>query len=52
MGLRPQKYSPVAEKMSYAELYAGMQRYAIALETFVKKLPTHDQFIRDNCSAF
>ncbi len=52
MGLRPQKYSPVIEEMNYADLYGGMHRYAIALETFVKKLPTHDQFIRDNCSAF
>ena len=52
MGLRPTKYSPLVDEMNYASVRSGMLEYKTALEDFVKKLPTHDQFIRDNCSAF
>ncbi len=52
MGLRPRQYSPTMETASYAGARERMLNYAKNLETFVHKLPTHDQFIRDNCSAF
>ena len=52
MGVRPRKYSPLIAEMDYAAAKQGFINYAESMEEFVKKLPTHDQFIRDNCAAF
>lgn len=52
MGLRPQKFTPLVDEMDFQDARQKMIDYAATLEVFVKKLPTHDQFIRDNCPAY
>ncbi len=52
MGLRPKKYSPILIGDDYSVARKNLLAYREVLETFINKLPTHDQFIRDNCSAY
>lgn len=51
MGLRPQKYSPLVEEFDYESTLAHMRAYLNAAEAFIKTLPSHDQFIQQNCPA-
>lgn len=51
MGLRPKKYSPLIEEFNSVDMLAHMNRYMKTTEEFILKLPTHDQFIQQNCPA-
>jgi tryptophan halogenase len=52
MGLRPAKYNSLVDNLDYETTQLQFKNFTEKLEMFIKQLPTHDEFIRDNCSAF
>lgn len=51
MGVRPRKYHPRIDNMNMAEVTPLLDRAIVSLEELVKKLPTHDEFLREFCPA-
>lgn len=51
MGLRPKKYATLVDDFDFEEAVNHFKRYIDATYKFVQKLPTHDQFIAQNCPA-
>lgn len=51
MGLRPRKYSPLIDDFNYDTTRKHMENSIKITHEFVGKLPSHDEFIRQNCPA-
>ncbi len=51
MGLRPVKYSSLINGLNFSDTCKHLNSYIETTNTFVKQLPTHDQFIQKNCPA-
>ena len=51
MGVRPRSYPPLVDRIDFTGLTAEMDRAADILNAFVKDLPSHQQFLQDNCPA-
>lgn len=51
MGLRPSEHSALIDSVNYEESIAHIERYRHLLNEFVDRLPTHSEFIRQNCAA-
>ena len=52
MGIRPNKYCPRVDNMNYQEISDTLKIARQAIQTMVKNLPTHDDFLRQNCNDF
>lgn len=51
MGIRPKNYCPRIENLNFDAVQAAMTQAVNAIEDVVKKLPTHDEFLREHCPA-
>lgn len=51
MGVRPAKYNSLADDFDYENTAAMFSSYVNKMDDFVQKLPSHDQFLKDNCPA-
>jgi len=51
MGIRPRKYSPQIDNLHEGELETLLVNAAELLKNVVKKLPSHDEFLREHCPA-
>lgn len=51
MGIRPQKYCPRVDNMDYDEICSTLKMAKQAIESMVKTLPTHNEFLQNNCSV-
>ncbi len=51
MGVTPRSYPPLVDRIDFTGLTAEMDRAADILNAFVKDLPSHQQFLQDNCPA-
>jgi tryptophan halogenase len=51
MGIRPQKYCPRVDNMDFKQIDSLLQNARQAIQTMVKTLPTHDEFLQShgNC---
>lgn len=48
MGIRPQKYCPRVDNMDYQEIADTLKVARQAIQSMVKTLPSHDEFLRQN----
>lgn len=48
MGIRPNKYCPRVDNMDYQEISDTLKMARQAIQSMVKNLPTHDEFLRQN----
>ncbi len=51
MGLRPAKYNSLVDNLDYDATQSLFKMFTEKLDELVQKLPTHDDFLRDNCPA-
>ncbi|MBT8091161.1 MAG: tryptophan 7-halogenase [Gammaproteobacteria bacterium] len=51
MGVRPKKYSARIDNLDYPLLEEKLQEMEMAISRMARRLPTHDQFIRERFSA-
>lgn len=51
MGVRPQGYHPLTDRIDAPALRAGMDNARGQLDAFVARLPTHQQFLDAHCAA-
>jgi tryptophan halogenase len=49
MGIRPNKYCPRVDNMDYQEISDTLKMARQAIQSMVKNLPSHDDFLRQNC---
>jgi tryptophan halogenase len=49
MGIRPKKYCPRVDNLNYQEISDTLKIARQAIQAMVKNLPTHDDFLRQNC---
>jgi tryptophan halogenase len=51
MGVRPAKYCPRIENLDYKLIEDALKEADMAIKDTVAKLPSHDKFLKENCSA-
>lgn len=49
MGIRPTKYSPRVDNIDYQEISNTLKTARQAIQSMVKTLPSHDDFLRQHC---
>ena len=49
MGIRPNKYCPRVDNIDYQEITDTLKMARHAIQSMVKTLPSHDEFLRQNC---
>ena len=49
MGIRPNKYCPRVDNMDYQEISDTLKTARQAIQSMVKNLPSHDEFLQQNC---
>jgi tryptophan halogenase len=50
MGIRPQKYCPRVDNVDYQEITDTLKMAKQAIQSMVKNLPSHDEFLRQGFS--
>ena len=51
MGIRPQNYCPRIDNLDFDLIQSTLAQAVSSIDTVVKKLPTHDDFLREHCPA-
>lgn len=51
MGIRPQSYNPIVDACDFTKIKTLLEQGRALLRDLVKELPTHEQFILENCPA-
>lgn len=51
MGIRPQNYCPRIDNLDFDLVQSTLAQAVASIDAVVKKLPSHDDFLREHCPA-